>query len=34
MTEQEARMLHTVVVWRGSAQTGAINLDNITLGPQ
>jgi len=25
--------LHTVVVWRGSDQTGAINLDNITLGP-
>lgn len=25
--------LHTVVVWRGSTQTGAINLDNITLGP-
>jgi hypothetical protein len=25
--------LHTVVVWRGGDQTGAINLDNITLGP-
>lgn len=25
--------LHTVVIWRGSSQTGAINLDNITLGP-
>ena len=25
--------LHSVVVWRGSGQTGAINLDNITLGP-
>lgn len=25
--------LHTVVVWRGSSQTGAINLDNITVGP-
>lgn len=24
--------LHTVVVWRGSSQTGAINLDNLTLG--
>jgi len=24
--------LHSVVVWRGSSQTGAINLDNITLG--
>jgi dextranase len=26
--------LHSVVVWRGSGQTGAINLDNVTLGPQ
>lgn len=25
--------LHSVVIWRGSSQTGAINLDNITLGP-
>ena len=25
--------LHSFVVWRGSSQTGAINLDNITLGP-
>lgn len=24
--------LHSVVVWRGSSQTGAINLDNLTLG--
>ncbi|MGI8666317.1 MAG: glycoside hydrolase family 66 protein [Jatrophihabitans sp.] len=24
--------LHTVVIWRGSGQTGAINLDNLTLG--
>lgn len=23
---------HSVVVWRGSSQTGAINLDNVTLG--
>jgi dextranase len=23
---------HSVVVWRGSGQTGAINLDNLTLG--
>jgi hypothetical protein len=25
--------LHSVVVWRGSSQTGAINLDNLTLTP-
>lgn len=24
--------LHTVVIWRGASQTGAINLDNLTLG--
>jgi len=24
--------LHTVVIWRGSSQTGAINVDNLTLG--
>lgn len=24
--------LHSVVVWRGNSQTGAINLDNVTLG--
>jgi len=25
--------LHSVVVWRGSSETGAINLDNVTVGP-
>lgn len=25
--------LHSVVVWRGSSQSGAINLDNLTVGP-
>jgi hypothetical protein len=25
--------LHSVVIWRGSNETGAINVDNITLGP-
>jgi dextranase len=25
--------LHSVVLWRSSTQAGAINLDNITLGP-